>query len=69
VISGNTAMRGDNDVFHSGDNNGPTDGNNGSVVDGFSLGYIVITCVITAAVTICITLVVLHLSSKKRLNQ
>ena len=82
TISGNTATDSCNDVYPDGSGDGLSDGNNGSSngnngsngndgssIDGYSLRDIVITCGITGVVVLCIVLVVLRISSQKRLNK
>jgi hypothetical protein len=76
TISDNTASKGNADVYHynssdSSDeaNGGTSNGDNGTSINGFSLRDVVIACVITASVTLCLVIVILRISSQKRFDQ
>jgi hypothetical protein len=76
--SGDGLLDGNDDSSHGNNNNGSLDdndsgvsnGNNGtSIIAGFSLRDIVITCVITIAVALYIVIVVLRISFQKKITQ
>ncbi|MCL2135041.1 MAG: hypothetical protein FWH37_05745 [Candidatus Bathyarchaeota archaeon] len=80
MITSNTASNGYNDVYPDGGddlsggndgfsngNSGMSNGNNGLSIGGFSLRGIVTICVIAAIIMVCIVLVVLYVSSLKRI--